>query len=54
LARAVGPGGTVYYTDNDPENARRRPQPRAHPGGRRARIAAVHERPVRPDLQRRG
>jgi caffeoyl-CoA O-methyltransferase len=22
LARAVGPGGTVYYTDNDPENAR--------------------------------
>jgi predicted O-methyltransferase YrrM len=23
LARAVGPGGTVYYTDNDPENARR-------------------------------
>jgi predicted O-methyltransferase YrrM len=23
LARAVGPGGMVYYTDNDPENARR-------------------------------
>ena len=23
LARAVGPGGRVYYTDNDPENARR-------------------------------
>ncbi|MGA2632510.1 MAG: O-methyltransferase, partial [Terriglobia bacterium] len=23
LARAVGPGGTVYYTDSDPANARR-------------------------------
>ena len=23
LARAVGPGGMVYYTDNNPENARR-------------------------------
>ena len=23
LARAVGPRGRVYYTDNDPENARR-------------------------------
>jgi len=23
LARAVGPGGTVFYTDNDPANARR-------------------------------